>query len=125
MTRYLIDPFLRSALNRGRNVAQFLGGFDADGEPAIRWLTLRADGGTFVLSLWEAVEPKEVFYDVWEFKGLGDEPYEPTAEHRCKTIDDALALAGTAYGANRDRWVNESMVGDEYHDFREGRWPPE
>jgi len=121
MARHLAEPFIRSALNLGRAVEQFLGGFTDGEDPAIRWLALRQDGSGVVVSLYEALdEGGEDWMDVYEFtraNGDPDEPEEPSAEHPCDSLEEALALAADLYGAAPDRFVNEGMVQDEYLDF--------
>jgi hypothetical protein len=119
MSRYLIDPFIRSAISRGRSVEQFLGGFSYQGDPAIRWLSIRADDNGVVLSLYESYDPQEEdFVDVYSFPELEVEQGEAAAEHTCESIEEALALARSTYGASADRWVNDGVVQDEYGDYR-------
>jgi adenylate kinase family enzyme len=124
-TPYLILPYVRSALNRGDPVEQFLGGFEDGGEPAIRWIELRQEEDAVVLSLYEVYdEGGEDWLDVYEFQPVGDpDEFGLAAEHRLSTLDEAIALAVERYGASPDRFVNGSMVQDEYRDYlkRRGR----
>jgi hypothetical protein len=122
MARYLTEYFLHGAISRGREVGQFLGGFSHDGQPAIRYLSMRADESGVVLSLFEKYDPQdEEWCDVMSFGELDEvEQGEAAAEHHCKGIADALALAGKSYGAPPDRWVNEGMLDDEYRDYLTG-----
>lgn len=139
-TRYLILPYIRSALNRGEPVGQFLGGFVVDGHPAIRWVLLQKgahdddfdDGGdageiedagddVFVLSYYEVLdEGDEKWADVYDFSAASGDPDdngEPAARHRVPTLDEALALARERYGADPGRFVSETMIEHEYYDY--------
>ncbi|WP_420127915.1 hypothetical protein [Longimicrobium sp.] len=119
MTRYLLLPYVRSALNRGGSVEQFLGGFQHDGEPAIRWIALRQEEDAVVLSVYEAYdEGGEDWLDVYAFQPVGDsDEFGLAAEHHLSTVDEAIAFAVERYGASPDRFVNGSMVQDEYRDY--------
>lgn len=120
MTRYLVLPFVRTALNLGKPVEQFLGGFSANGHPAVRWIELRPESDEIVLSLYEVYdEGSEDWLDLYEFERATDddlEQDEPAAEHRFSTLDDALAAAAERYGAHPERFVNAGVIQDEYHD---------
>jgi hypothetical protein len=122
-TRYLIRPYVRSVLNRGGSVEQFLGGFEDGGEPAIRWIGLTQEKDAVVLSLYEVYDQGgEDWLDVYEFQPVGDpEEFGLAAEHRLSTVDEAIALAVERYGASPDRFVNGFMVQDEYADYLAGR----
>lgn len=120
MARYLTDYFLRGALQKGHAVEQFLGGFIHEDGPAIRWLELRRDGSGVAVLLHEALDDGDMGCDIYEFTALNDDPddlYDPTAEHHCDSVEQALALAAKLYGASPDRFVNEGVIQDEYEDF--------
>lgn len=116
--RYLLPWAIKSALNRGRPVEQFLGGFEHDGSPALRWLTLQPGDGGVTLLLYESHdEGGEDDLDLYDFSEVDGEQGDPAAEHSCATLEEALTLARTEYGANPDRWVNEGVSQDEYRDY--------
>lgn len=118
MTRYLTESFIHSAISRGREVDQFLGGFSHEGQPAIRFVEMRAAESGIVLSLYEKYDPREEWYDVVSFGDLDEvEQGEAAAEHHCESVADALVLAETLYGARPDRWVNAGILDDEYRDY--------
>ena len=142
MTRHLAPQFVRTALNRGTYVEQFLGGFVVDGQPAIRWIMLQKgadddefedeededevdredpDEEVFVLSYYEALdEGREDWVDVHGFSPVSGDPddmYEPAARHRTSTLEEALALAVERYGADPARFVNQTMIDHEYYDY--------
>ena len=121
MTRYLTEYFLHGAISRGREIGQFLGGFSHEGQPAIRYLGMRADESRVVLSLYEKFDPEEDCYDVASFSELDEvEQGEAAAEHHGESVADALARAERLYGARPDRWVNEGILDDEYRDYSTG-----
>jgi hypothetical protein len=128
MTRYLIPAFIRSALNRGCTVEQFLGGFMDGEEPALRWIELRSevdgelDGGV-ELWVYEVYDQgSEALLDLYDFTPLdGDAGEEPAA--RADTLDEALALAEARFGAATDRWVHPGVIQDEYGDWLRSRNP--
>ena len=118
MTRYLLPPFIQSALNRGHAVEQFLGGFEYEGSPALRWLTLQPEEDGVTLLVYESYdEGGEDFLDLYAFSEIDGEQGDSAAEHPCATLDEALTLARTRYGADPERWVNEGVVQDEYQDY--------
>jgi hypothetical protein len=146
MTRYLIPQFIRTALNLGTGVEQFLGGFVVDDQPAIHWISLHkgaddddfdddedefededaegveddgvADEDLFVLSYYDACdEGNEDWIDVYEFTALSADQYAPVARHRLATLEEALALAVERYGADPARFVNGGVIQDEYYDY--------
>jgi hypothetical protein len=52
--RYLDSDFLEPPLNRGKGIEVFLGaGDDFDGEPTIRWISVRRENDGFVVRLYE------------------------------------------------------------------------
>lgn len=116
--RYLLPFAIRSALNRGRAVEQFLGGFEHNGSPALRRLTLQPENASVTLLVYESYdEGGEDDLDLYEFSEVDGEPGDPAAEHPCATLEEALTLARTRYGADPDRWVNEGIIQDEYQDY--------
>ncbi|HEX8271733.1 MAG TPA: hypothetical protein VF615_03710 [Longimicrobiaceae bacterium] len=103
---------------------QFLGGFLHEQGPAVRWLALRRKGRGVAVLLHEALDDGHLGCDIYEFTALNDDPdklYDPTAKHRCDTLEQALDLAAKLYGASPDRFVNEGLIQDEYQDFVAGR----
>jgi hypothetical protein len=114
--RYLTQYFIRTALHLGKAVEQFLGGgFDGE-EPTIRWLVLDANRDQFALTYYEALDRgSDSFIDIGEFP-LVDPDADPP-EKLFDSIEDALAYAQSTYEASPSRWVNESVVEEEYVDY--------
>src|SRR3712207_3806800 len=54
MSRHLTPYFIEQALKRGKGVAQLLGGFEHDGEKAIRYLLIHQKSQGFLLWLQES-----------------------------------------------------------------------
>lgn len=112
---------MKRALGRGRSVAQFLGGeVRAPFGAIIRWLTIREDRDAgHVVHLHEASDlGSDTFVDVGELPSIhGEEELETTFS----SFEAALAYAVEKLGAARDRFVDESMIDDEYADFLRAR----
>jgi hypothetical protein len=121
--RHLAPALLESTLRRGVSLEQFLGGGGADAGPTIRWIEIRPTEGDF--EVWEFNAPDEGSQecaDVYGFLGEDDDLLHGTFQ----TPAGALACA-VGRGARAERWVNPSVLQDEYLDFvRAGRpadWP--
>ncbi|RNL86625.1 hypothetical protein EFW17_05430 [Halostreptopolyspora alba] len=121
--RYLSPPLAIGALRRGKEIEQFLGGFDHGEQHIIRWATLGPGEDRVTLYLGEVVDVgTDSFLDVSEFP-----PLDPDEESWGKIIgavadpNEALALAEHHLGASQDRWVNQGVIGSEYQDYRAAR----
>ena len=113
MSRYLTPYFLEQSLKRGKSVAQFLGLSNHEGEKIVRFLLIDQDEQGFLLSLYESYdEGSEEFCDVAAFTTRHDEP----VEQHFSTLDAALEFAASEYQADSERWISESVLGDEYRD---------
>jgi hypothetical protein len=121
--RYLTRSFAIGALRRGKQIEQFLGGFDHGDEHAVRWAALSPTKGQITLYLSEVIDVgTDTFWDVSEFPPL--DPDEETWGKIIGTVsspDEALDLAEHQLGAAPDRWVNQGVVGSEYGDYRTAR----
>ncbi|HLM65927.1 MAG TPA: hypothetical protein VK358_00300 [Longimicrobium sp.] len=121
MTRYLVPAFIKSAIHRGVSVEQFLGGFDADGEPALRYMELRPKEDRVELWVHEVYDQgDESYLDLYDFTPLDDDAEDEPAT-QALTLDEALALARDRFGAHPDRWVHEGVIQDEYLDYLRSR----
>jgi hypothetical protein len=124
LVRHLTPDFAVSALERGAEIEQFLGG-DPNANPAsIRWVTIYSAHGQFLVTLNEVEDVgTDDFFDVAEFPPL--DPEENGGEGRVvattTTAHDALAAAHSTTQALPDRWVNAGVVDDEYADYRRAR----
>jgi hypothetical protein len=119
--RHLSELEIQQALGRGKSVAQLQGGEVREPFGAIvRWLSLReARHGQVVLELHEVADAgRDDFFDVGELPSIhGDDVLEVAFS----SLEAALDHAVEQLGASRERFVNESMLGDEYADLRRAR----
>ncbi|MFF2468459.1 hypothetical protein [Streptomyces mirabilis] len=105
---------------------QFLGPVRAPGRIGVRYVEVRPTKASYEVYV-HTVEDvgHERFFDLDEFPPFDADEDEEKFGRLVATADDAstaLAAAEKDTGAVRGRWVNESMVQDEYGDFvRAGR----
>lgn len=119
--RYLTVQQASHALGRGRQVEQFLGAVEDAPVAAIRWVTVRPDADTFGVVVHEVEDVGGPdFLDMTEFPPLDDEEYpgEGRLVGSAPDAGSALDLASEGLGTDPARWVNSSVVSDEYRDFR-------
>jgi hypothetical protein len=118
--RHLIPSFVLAALQRGRQIEQFLGRVEHDGHQGLRWIALSPgpSGVTIYVSDVEYVGTDN-FFDITEFPPL--DPEEETWGREIAVLptpEEALHLAERDLAADPERWVNQGIVCDEYQDFR-------
>jgi hypothetical protein len=117
MRHYLTLPEVEVALNRGKQIEQFLGGYLAHGDPAIRYAIIRREDEKIVVTVYESLEPLHPnFYDVVEFSNV--EPDTDPEDQYFDTLEDAISFLIYDRGAAVDKFVNQGMVCDEYKDYR-------
>lgn len=107
MARYLIDTFLRSALNRGKPVQQLLTAETVDGKWKVKWVELCA--GEVGFDLYISDDEKSIvggFFDLSEWGEAAD----PIA---FASLDDALRYIVDELGGSVERFVNGGMIDDE------------
>jgi hypothetical protein len=116
MSRHLTEYFIEQTLKRGKGVAQFLGSFDHNGQKAVRYLLIYPKEQDFQLWVQESYdEGSEDLCDIGEFTSIHDDD-EPI-QYTFPNLEQTLEFATKSYGASLERWVNESVIGDEYSDF--------
>ncbi|MFE7332922.1 hypothetical protein ACFU8W_50645 [Streptomyces sp. NPDC057565] len=117
--RYLAEPFVLGALNRGRCVEQFLGPCESPKGLAIHWVEIRPVRGAYEVYLHAALDCEPPAGDLDTLPPLFEGEEEDFGILLATTHDplDALDAAETRTGAVRERWVNQSMAGDEYCDY--------
>ncbi|MER7772940.1 hypothetical protein [Kitasatospora sp. NPDC096140] len=121
--RHLTPAFALGALQRGKQIEQFLGAIETDGRPGLRWIALSPSrtGVTIYLSEVEDVGT-DTFLDITEFPPL--DPNEETWGREVAVLptpEEALHQAEYELAADPQRWVNDGVVCDEYQDFRAAR----
>jgi hypothetical protein len=105
-------------LNRGRAIECFLGAGESYGEePTIRWAEIRRADDGFVLTVYEACDPRDPgFLDIYEFRSTTQEPEGRISEEAHPGLELALERV-RGWGGDVARFVNEGMVGHEYGDY--------
>ncbi len=114
--RHLTDSYIRTALNRGKTVEQFLGGGMLGDVRTIRYVALSQDGHRFSLTFYEHIdEGSESFLDLYAFSYASPEDDPP--RHSFDTIEEALNYSEATYGAVATRWANQFVIQDDYADY--------
>jgi hypothetical protein len=109
--RYLALDEAESALNRGKSVEVFLGGFVYESKKCIRWASFVKSTAGVCGSLWEAFDQGSSDYvDIYTFDSPSGEYDEP------KKIIEAPSLEAAAreLGIKNLNFVNQGIVQDEY-----------
>ncbi|MFE2558596.1 hypothetical protein ACFXGT_21735 [Streptomyces sp. NPDC059352] len=117
--RYLAESFILGALQRGRSVEQFLGPSGSPERLGIQWVEIQPVRGTYEVYLHAALDCEPLTGDLVSLPPLFDSDEEDFGL-LLATMNDPLAAldaAETPTGAVRNRWVNQSMAGDEYRDY--------
>jgi hypothetical protein len=112
VSRYLTRSFAVGAIRRGTVVAQLLGGYCDGVRQGLRVLTVQPDGDAFCLYI----------HDIEDVGGPELEEYPPWGADDDATVcsqtpDALLSFAEQQLGADPGRWVNGSMLDDEYADY--------
>jgi hypothetical protein len=118
--RYINNTSLEETLYRGQSVEQFLGGrISTSGEPAVSWVELRPTPDGVEVWHFEVPDLGESFADLYELISVEQERSALVA-----SPDAAMQFAQKHFGVSPTRWVNQSIVQDEFLDFvRAGRAP--
>ncbi|MGI5170230.1 hypothetical protein ACQEU3_38340 [Spirillospora sp. CA-253888] len=133
--RYLTRSFAASAVGRGAGISQLLGSFEEEGRRGLRtahiWLASRFEPikvrlyevedlgpGTLPMDEFSAFYPSEDFdpdtFSVDEYR-RGDDGGQTIVT--ATSAQEALEIAERELGAPLDRWVNQSVLLDEYRDY--------
>ncbi|MER6075355.1 hypothetical protein ABT187_42585 [Streptomyces sp. NPDC001817] len=117
--RYLAEPFILSALERGRAVEQFLGPARSPDRRGVSYVEVRPVESTYEVYLHSVLDTEPETYDLDSLPALFDTDEEDFGLLVATTNDPATALTAAAdrTGAALERWVNQSMAGDEYRDY--------
>ncbi|MFG2006658.1 hypothetical protein ACGFNU_46680 [Spirillospora sp. NPDC048911] len=147
MARYLTRSFAVGTVSRGQEISQLLGSFEEEGRRGLRWACV-----------WPARRFEPIRVRLYEVEDLGPgtlpmdefpafhpaENFDPetlrVAESRrddaggrtvatCGSAEEAVSIAEREVGADPRRWVNGSVLLDEYNDYLEqsrplGPWSP-
>ncbi|MFF3585293.1 FHA domain-containing protein [Streptomyces mirabilis] len=117
--RYLAEPFLLGALKRGRPIEQFLGPSGTPDSLGVSYVEVRPGEGNYEIYLHAVLDTEPQTYDLDSLPTLFDTDEEDFGLLVATTSDPAAALdtAAERTGAVRERWVTQSMAGDEYRDY--------
>jgi hypothetical protein len=117
--RYPAEPFILGALKRGHAVEQFLGPAGSPERPGIYWIEIRPTHGTCEVYLHSALDCEPLTGNLDSLPPLFDSEEEDFGLLLATANDPLAALdaAEISTGAVRERWVNQSMAGDEYRDY--------
>jgi hypothetical protein len=120
MGRYLTMSDAQSALNRGKQIEQFLGGYSAGGDPAIQYVVFRIEDEKTVVTIYECFETSHAnFYDVGEFQTV--DPDNDPEDHYFNSLEEAVSFLEERHGGVIDRFVNQGLVDEEYKDYRKAK----
>jgi hypothetical protein len=120
MRRYLTRSECEAALNRGRQIEQFLGGYLEGCDPAIRYAVVRRENERLVATVYEHYEPSDAnFFDVGEFRSV--QPDSDPEDHYFDSLDEAISFLTYDRGASPDKFVNQGMVDEEYKDYAKAK----
>lgn len=112
--RYLTIQEANSALNRGKLVEIFLGGFMANEDRCIRWASFTQSGNGVSGSVWEAYDQgSEDYVDIYTFDSPSGEYDEPVKLVHSKNIEGAAKELGII----ELNFVNQGVVQDEYSSY--------
>jgi hypothetical protein len=115
MPRYLTPDQIESALKRGKSVEQLL---ERPAHDQIAWLELRPVANGVELWRYDVFDDgSEEFLDVYSFTPVEDDGPE-CPEQTYPDMITACAAAEARFSAVAGRWVNQSMIQDEYGDHR-------
>jgi len=120
MRRYLTLSEAQLALDRGKQIEQFLGGHLVDGDPAIRYAVIRPDDNRIAATIYECFEsPHPDFYDVGEFRGVY--PDTDPEDLYFDSLEETVSFLKERNGVSTDRFVNQGLVCEEYRDYRKAK----
>jgi hypothetical protein len=116
--RYLDFEQLKSQLNAGRTVEQWLGHFVFDSYRTLKWLqieALRPTGfGVRYSEVFDEGDPQHL--DVYSFEALDpDRPDGILTEFA--SLEECIRHASEEYGAQLDRYVGHGILQEVYRDF--------
>jgi hypothetical protein len=103
------------AIRRGAVVAQLLGGYDDGARRGLRVLTVQPDDDAYCLYVHDIEDVGGP--DLDEFPPWSESGDDGDATVCSETPDALLSYAEQQLGADPGRWINLSMLDDEYDDF--------
>ncbi len=117
MRRHLTLSEAEEALGRGKQVEQFLGGFRRDDDWIIRYLVIRPEKGTFVVTRYECLDEGGFVGTNIVFFTSALHPDEDPEDFAFSSFDEAVAFAQKRFRAKTDKFVNQGVGEEEYKDY--------
>lgn len=118
--RYLSQSEVEGALKRGKSVECFLGYCSRDDRDGIRWLSLRYDGGSIKLFLFESADlGGEEFLDIYSFGPLNEdlELEDCDMEIEFENVSKLYSWLNENYPGSVKKLVNQFVIQDEYLNY--------
>jgi hypothetical protein len=117
--RYLTPGSAITALRRGRQIEQFLGGIQAGERRGIRWISLRPGREGIGVHLHEVEDVgTDTFWNLTEFPPLDPDDETQGLVTVVTAPEEAVRIAEHELGADHARWVNQGFACDEYGSYR-------
>ena len=117
--RYVTPKFAITALRRGRQIEQFLGGVQAGERRGIRWISLSPGREGIGVHLHEVEDVgTDTFWNLTEFPPLDPDDETQGLVTVVTAPDEAIRIAEHDLGADHARWVNQGFACDEYGGYR-------
>ncbi|UOG77405.1 hypothetical protein MTX78_23975 (plasmid) [Hymenobacter tibetensis] len=122
MTIYLSPLELVARVHLGKEVEQWLGAVQQEGQPILQWLCLyQEEPHQYAVTYIESYdEGDEEWQDVASFSQV--EP-EESPRQLFPSVEQALAFARQTYGAAPDRFVASGMIAAEYATYWRSKQP--
>jgi hypothetical protein len=119
MPHYLRLSEAKSALERGQQIEQFLGSFQAEGQMAVRYTVISREKTKVVATIYEVWQPlNSLSFDIVNFPPVKNRPPD---EFHFDTLEEACSFLEYRNGASWGKFVNQGAISDEYRAFRTGK----
>lgn len=118
MSKYLTEEQLKSNLNAGKGIEQWLGYYEEDDETILKWVRIYSENtsGYSVMYVECYDQGSLEFLDIYSFTVVNpDEPYGVI--NTFSSIDEAVAFSIEEHSALRDDFVGDGMIQDEYLNY--------
>ena len=117
--RYLTPKSAITALRRGRQIEQFLGGIQTGERRGIRWISLSPGREGIGVHLHEVEDVGTgTFWNLTEFPPLDPDDETQGLVTVVTAPEEAIRIAEHDLGADHARWVNQGFACDEYGSYR-------
>ena len=105
---------------RGARVDAFLGGDLRQGQPVIRYATVRLEAQVVVATVWEVADPGDTLnVDVYSFYPVTDDD-SPMEIFSFTSYEEAVSVLDDHFPGVSARFVTAGVLTDEYADYLVG-----